>query len=108
MRGFFQRLIWLRVIPETIEAASRRLSFQCDGGEKAITGSVTAEALDDLVDFYRLDLSKDQTFNTLLNEIERIANEKFCDGRIEKNGELVIKAIDVLRYGIQNTGDPAA
>jgi Protein of unknown function (DUF1488) len=102
------RVIWLRVIPETIEAASQRLSFQCDGGEKAITCSVTAEALDDLVHFHRLDVSKDETFNTLLNEIERIANEKFSAGRVEQNGELVIKTIDVLRYGFQNTGDSAA
>jgi uncharacterized protein DUF1488 len=99
------RVIWLNVIPGTIVAASQRLLFQCAIGEKAITCSITAGALDDIIHFHRLDVNKDEAFDTLLKEIERTANEKFGDGRVEPDGELAIKSIDVLRYGLQNVGD---
>jgi hypothetical protein len=102
------RVIWLKVIPETIAAASQRLSFQCDGGEKAITCSIAVDAVNDLIQFHRLDVSGDVAVNTLIKEIERLANEKFCDGRVEQNGELSITATDVLRYGFQTTDDSAA
>jgi hypothetical protein len=36
----------------------------------------------------------------LLPEIERLVNAKFDAGRIEKDG-LVIRPVDLLRYGFQ-------
>jgi hypothetical protein len=101
-------MIWLEVIPGTIEATSQGLSFRCSGGENAVTCSITEQALDDLIQYHRLDVNKDETFASILSEIERIANEKFGAARLEKNGELIIRTIDVLRYGFQNTDDSAA
>jgi hypothetical protein len=104
------RVIWLKVIPETIAAASQRLSFQCNGGDKAtsISCSITVDAVNDLIQFHRLDLSGDEAVNALIKEIERLANEKFGAGRVDKNGELAITATDVLRYGFHKTGGSAA
>jgi hypothetical protein len=102
------RVIWLKVIPETIAAASQSLSFQCNGGDKAISCSITVDAVNDLIQFHRLDVSGDEAVNALIKEIERLANEKFSAGRVEKNGELAITATDVLRYGFQTTDDSAA
>lgn len=81
--------------------APDKLLFQCNIGEKSIACSITAEALDDILQFHRLDVSTDEAFDTLLKEIERTANGKFGDGRVERNRELAIKSLDVLRYGVQ-------
>jgi Protein of unknown function (DUF1488) len=95
--------IWLSVVPGTIVVAPDRLLFQCNIGEKSIACSITAEALDDILHFHRLDVSKDEAFDTLLKEIERTANGKFGDGRVERDGQLAIRSLDVLRYGLQKT-----
>jgi hypothetical protein len=102
------RVIWLKVIPETIVAASQRLSFRCNGGDTAISCSITVDAVNDLIQFHRLDVSGDEAVNALIKEIERLANEKFSAGRVGKNGELAITATDVLRYGFQTTDSSAA
>jgi hypothetical protein len=62
----------------------------------------------DLIRFHRLDVSQGEAVDAPVKEIERLANEKFNDGRVEQNGELAIKARDVLRYGFQNSDDSAA
>ena len=67
--------IWLNVVPGTIVVAPDRLLFQCNIGEKSIACIITAEALDDILHFHRLDVSKDEAFDTLLKEIERTAME---------------------------------
>src|SRR5437660_1724895 len=90
--------IWLNDVSGTILAAQDRLLFQCNIGERSIGCSITAEALDDILHFHRLDVSKDEAFDTLLKEIERTANGKFGDGRVERDGQLAIRSIDVLRY----------
>jgi hypothetical protein len=95
--------IWLNVVPGTIVVAADRLLFQCGIGEKSIACSITAEALDNILHFHRLDVSKDEAFNTLIKEIERTASGKFGDGRVERDGQLAIKSLDVLRYGLQTT-----
>jgi hypothetical protein len=95
--------IWLNVVPGTIVVAPDRLLFQCNIGEKSIVCSITAEALDDILHFHRLDVSKDEAYDTLLKEIERTANGKFGDGRVERDGQVAIRSLDVLRYGLQNT-----
>jgi hypothetical protein len=96
------RVIWLKVIPNTFEAASQRLSFQCSGADNAVSCSITVNALDDLVQLHRLNVREDKAVEALLKEIEYLANEKFSAGRVERNGELAIKSIDVLRYGFRN------
>jgi hypothetical protein len=96
------RLIWLKVIPETIKAAAQKLSFQCNGGETPVSCTITVEAVGGLVQFHGLDVNKDQAAHVLLREIERLANEKFSAGRVGQNGEFAINATDVLRYGFHN------
>jgi hypothetical protein len=100
-------VIWLKVIPETIEASPQRLSFKCSGGERAISCSITVEAVNDLIRFHRIDVSGGEAVDALLKEVERLANEKFIAGRVEQNGELAINATDVLRYGFQTTDNSA-
>jgi hypothetical protein len=102
------RVIGLKIVPGTICAQSRTLSFQCQDGEEAIPCSITADALDDLVHLYRLDVKEDEAVDALLKEIEHLANEKFCAGRVEKNGELIIRTIDVLRFSVQHTDGSVA
>jgi hypothetical protein len=60
---------------------------------------MTAEALCDLAEFHRLRSLDDGALESLLPEIERLVNSKFNAGRLEQNGELWIRASDLLRYG---------
>jgi hypothetical protein len=71
-------------------------------------GCITQDALDDLTQFHRLDISKDEPLNALVMQIERIANAKFNAGRVEVNGEIVIRPLDLLRYGFNAINDSAA
>ena len=84
--------------------AADRLLFQCKIGDKSIACSITAEALDDILHFHKLDGSKDGAFDTLVKEIERTASGKFGDGRVERDGQLAIRSLHVLRYGLQEAG----
>jgi hypothetical protein len=36
-----------------------------------------------------------------LPELDRLASLKYAAGRLEENGELVIRTADLLRYGFQ-------
>src|SRR5947209_17820312 len=96
--------IWLKLVPGSIIVAPDRLLFQCSIGDSSIACSITAEALDDILHFHRLDVSKDEAFDTLIKEIERTASGKFGDGRVERNGQVAVKSLDVLRYGLQEAG----
>jgi hypothetical protein len=93
--------IWLKIVPGTFVVAPDRLLFECNIGENSIACSITVEALDDILHFHGLDVSKDEAFDTFLKEIERTANGKFGDGRVEQDGQLAIRSLDVLRYGLQ-------
>ena len=96
--------IWLKLVPGTIVVAPDRLLFQCSIGNSSIGCSIMAEALDDILHFHRLDVRKDEAFDTLIKEIERTASGKFGDGRVERDGGLAIRSLDVLRYGLQEAG----
>ena len=97
--------IWLNLVPGTIEVAPDGLLFRCNIGESSISCRITAEALDDILHFHRLDVSKDEAFDILIKEIERTASGKFGDGRIERDGQLAIRSLDILRYGLQEAAD---
>ena len=101
-------LIWLKVISGTVNVGSQRLSFQCGDGDNSVVCCIMRDALDDLIQFHRFDISRDEPFDALLTQIERIANAKFNAGRVEPNGELVIKPVDLLRYGFRDINDSAA
>jgi hypothetical protein len=55
----------------------------------------------DLLAFCRLEHFGDNAFRALLPEIERLANAKSDAKRFEENGTLVIREVDLLRYGFQ-------
>jgi hypothetical protein len=102
------RVISLKLVPGTINAVSNALLFQCGDGAKAIACSITAGALDDILQYHRLEVMGDDADEALLEKIERILNAKFNAGRIEPDGSLVIKTIDVLRYGFREVDHSAA
>jgi hypothetical protein len=91
----------LRVIAGSLKAHSAGLSFQCDHDGKTINCGVASDVLRDLLAFHGLESSEDDAFRALLPEIERLAKAKCAAGRFEENGVLVIRAVDLLRYGFQ-------
>jgi hypothetical protein len=91
----------LRLISESLEVQSAGLSFQCDHDGEIIYCGVASEVLRDLLSFHRLEGSGHDAFRALLQEIERLVNAKSDAGRFEEDGVLVIRDVDLLRYGFQ-------
>jgi hypothetical protein len=91
----------LGVIVGSLKALSTGLSFQCEHDGRTIHCGVASDVLRDLLAFHRLESSGDNAFRALLPEIERLANAKFVAGRFDENGVLVIREVDLLRYGFQ-------
>jgi hypothetical protein len=61
---------------------------------------IAVEVLRDLADHSMLNWSTDvEAFGLLIPEIERLANIKYRLGRLEKNGDLLLGTVDLLRYG---------
>jgi hypothetical protein len=75
---------------------------------KTVSGNISAETLRDLTDFHQVKGSQEEGFAALLPEIERLLNAKLQAGRIEENGELSIRAADLLRFGFQARDKTAA
>jgi hypothetical protein len=98
----------LKVMVPTLGARPQGLAFQCENGMKTVSGSISAETLRDLTDFHQVKGSQEEGFRALLPEIERLLNAKFQAGRIEENGELSIRAADLLRFGFQARDKTAA
>jgi hypothetical protein len=55
----------------------------------------------DLIASRRLEDSGANALYALLPEIERLANAKSSAGRFEEDGMLVIRTVDLLRFGFQ-------
>jgi len=91
----------LRVIAASLRAQSAGLSFQCGRDGETIDCGVAGDVLRDLLTFHQFDDSGEDPFRALLPEIERLANAKSDAGRFEEDGALVIRAVDLLRYGFQ-------
>jgi hypothetical protein len=87
----------LRVIAGSLEAHEAGLSFKCGRDGETIICGVASDVLRDLLYFHRLEGY--DAFRALLPEIERLANAKSDAGRFEEDGALVIRAVDLLRYG---------
>jgi hypothetical protein len=96
------------VIAGSLEARPDGLLFQCDLSGRIIQCGVFETALRDLLDFNRVNDSKDETFRLVLSEIQRIITAKCRSGRIEANGWVVIWPADLLRYGCCRRGNSAA
>jgi hypothetical protein len=74
-------------------------SFAIRDGARIVEGGITRGALQDLADYHRLRGTEEEVFDALRGEIERLATWKYCTGRFEESGELLIRATDLLRYG---------
>jgi hypothetical protein len=101
-------VVSLTVFAETLSARQGGLCFRCDRNEHTVQGGISELALRDLTDFHALNSSKDKALRVLLPEIERLTNAKCDAGRFEENGWLVIRPVDLLRYGFQGRARPAA
>jgi hypothetical protein len=101
------RAVYLKIVPGTIRASSASLFFQCTNGDKSITGRIAADAVNELVQFHNIRLEDGNSFAALVKAIELLLNRKFSVGRVERNGELVIRKTDVLRYGLRDIDSAA-
>jgi hypothetical protein len=80
------------------------LTFQCDEGAEVIACTIMDHALDDLIGFYNIDIETGEGMDELVARIERIVHDKIKANRLEPNGEIVIRSIDVLRFGSNPIG----
>jgi hypothetical protein len=97
----------LTVLAESLSALPEGLCFRCDRNGHTIQAGISELALRDLIDFHAFKSSKDKALRVLLPEIERLANAKCDAGRFEENGWLVIRPVDLIRYGFQGQDRPA-
>jgi hypothetical protein len=98
----------LRVIAESVSAKSKGLRFRCDRDGHPVDCGIADAALRELVDFHRFNGSEDRALQAVLAELERITNAKCEAGRFEENGCLVIRPVDLLRYGYHGRDRSAA
>jgi hypothetical protein len=98
----------LRVIAGSLGALSKGLCFRCDHDGRPLYGGISDGALLDLIDFHRFNCGRDKALRALLPAIERLANSKCDAGRFEENGSIVIRPVDLLRYGYQGQEKSAA
>jgi hypothetical protein len=90
--------IWLKIIPGTITVENEMMRFWCSAGESSLPCNIGRHAFDELIQFYGLEWSS-TSIDVLIEAIETIVNEKLSAGRLEQNGVLSIRPIDILRYG---------
>jgi hypothetical protein len=75
------------------------LLFQCSDGEMTFNCQATEGALEGIVQLHGLDINKDESFDVIASEIEQVLNQKRNDVRLEPDGSIVARKIDILRYG---------
>src|ERR1019366_6066673 len=97
------RIMPLKVIAKSLRIGSLSVSFQCDDGATTIVCGIMGDAFRDLMDFHGLHAPPSEVFRALLPEIERLVNIKHAAGRLEQNGDLMIRAGDLVRYGFKET-----
>jgi hypothetical protein len=91
----------LKIIAGTLKVHQQTLSFRCADDEMSLDCGITVDAVHDLMDFHQCDDTEGSVLRAVLPEIERLVNSKFEAARLEQNGELWIRASDLLRYGYQ-------
>jgi hypothetical protein len=96
----------LKIVAGTVvEQPQQGLSFQCIDGDLSVICGITESAFEEIIQFYRLDVRRDESFDFMVGEIEKILNQKRDAGRLEPNGSIVARTIDVLRYGTTPDAD---
>jgi hypothetical protein len=91
----------LMMVAGTAQIIPHGLAFESHDGVKMIPCSITREALLDLCGYHGIKGDEGESFKVLGPQIERLANEKYRAGRIERTGELTIKTSDLLLYGFE-------
>jgi hypothetical protein len=90
----------LTVVAKSLGAYPDGLSFQRDRGGELVECGIADVALRDLIGFHRIKKTKDP-FRVLLPEIERLVTAKLDAGRFEEDGWIVVRSVDLLRYGFR-------
>jgi hypothetical protein len=98
----------LKLSREAPSEESRGFSLHSDDGETKIVCTISDAALRELVDFHRREYSASDLAQVLVPEIERLANAKYSAGRLEENGELLIRLPDLILYGFRRRGKSVA
>ena len=98
----------LKVVPDSLDIALDPLSFWSEDNGKALACGIDRDVFLDLGDHHGLIGTEDEKFRALRPEIEHLALAKYCAGRIEEDGTLVIRTADLLRFGFRNELDEAA
>jgi hypothetical protein len=98
----------LMVLPQSLEAQSDGIRFQCRLGDKIIECGIVDVALRDLVSFHRIRKTEHDSLRVVLPELERLVNAKYQAGRLEEDGWVVIRSVDLLRYGFRERVKSAA
>jgi len=68
-------------------------------GDAKVACNVTPGVIEDLATYHRLTFSQEEIFRVVLPLLDRLASRKYHAGRLEENGEIVIRGADLLRYG---------
>jgi hypothetical protein len=68
-------------------------------GEETVACCVTPDVIEDLASYHRLTFSREEIYRVVLPVLDRLASTKYRAGRLEENGELVIRGADLVRYG---------
>ena len=95
-------------IAGTLKARPDGLLFQCDLSGKIIQCGIAEAALRDLVDLFHVSGSKDETFRAVPSEMQHIVTAKYQSDRFERDGRLLIRPVDLLRYGYWRRANSAA
>jgi hypothetical protein len=92
-----------RALVESVDVLSVSLAVQFKVGGENIACSISREALCDLGYHHGIRGTEQELVSALAHEIERLSKAKLRAGRIEENNELVIRYLDLLRYGFDST-----
>ena len=89
---------------------TRGLRLTFSEGETTVACNVAPSVIEDLASYHRLSFSQEEIFRVVLPVLDRLASTKYRAGRLEENGEIVIRAADLVRYGFyaNRSGAPRA
>lgn len=89
------------MVAGSVQLQPQGLAFESHDGIKVVPCSISRDALLDLRDYHGLTGDDGQAFTALGSQIERLANEKYRAGRVERSGQIEIRPADILLYGFE-------
>lgn len=94
-------------LSERADVLSVGLSVPLKMSERPVACAITREALYDLGFHHGFRAGAQELLRALGPQIERLTKAKFRAGKVEENGELVIRSVDLLRYGFGGGANPS-